>query len=72
MMSAPARQPSGEAHAALRELCTVLQSSEAAPLLATRNILINVGCNDDVDALDAAIMDEVANAERLADGEAGD
>ena len=57
--------------AALVELCSVLESSEVTPALVTRNVLSNLGMVDDVQQLDAAMADDVKNAERLADGEAG-
>ena len=59
------------ASAALVELCAVLESSEVTPALVKRNVLSNLGMVDDVQELDAAMADDVKNAERLADGEAG-
>ena len=51
---------------------SVLESSEVTPALVTRNVLSNLGMVDDVQELDAAMADDVKNAERLADGAAGD
>ena len=64
-------KPIDAAQASLRELCSVLESSESTPALVTRNVLSNLGMVDDVQQLDAAMADDVKNAERLADGEAG-
>ena len=64
-------KPIDAAQASLRELCSVLESSESTPALVTRNVLVNLGMVDEVQELDAAMADDVKNAERLADGEAG-
>ena len=46
-------------------------SRSGAPQLVTRNVLANLGMADEVQKLDAAMADDVKNAERLVDGDGG-
>ena len=63
---------SAAARAALVELCAVLEKSELTPALIKRDVYAKLGMFDERSDLDAAIVDDVKNAELLADGSAGD
>ena len=52
--------------------CAVLTASEVIPALASRSVLGDLGCEHEIEALDAEIVKEVKNAEAVADGKAGD
>ena len=57
---------------ALVELCAVLEKSELTPVLVKRDVYEKLGMFGERSELDAAIVDDVKNAELVADGSAGD
>jgi hypothetical protein len=60
------------ASASLRELAAALKASGTAPKLQTLQLLGSLGLDDEQDALEAELMNEVVSAVEKADGPAGD